>query len=404
MKKRLFVLLFVLTVTAVRANVVKSITTDGSQPVSALLGDDWDKVDSVIVDGLLSLDDVTVLANCVKNGCLTGIDMSHCTLPSDSLPSEAFLYTKNLHYITLPKSLRAIGRSAFTYSGLIGSCTIPEGVSIIHGGTFEYCSSLTEVVLPKSLKRIEGAAFRFTSIRAFDLPEGLDTELGEHGCGLSEGQAQRIAIARGLLRPGTILLLDEVSSFQLWQSLIFSLLVDGRLHEVGHRHARNLHIGEGAFAGSHLSQVVLPTNVREIGDKAFWACSHLIWAILPKSLENINESSFDNTPLQHLYCQNMVPPMVTKRKDNQQGSTRSVFHTATLYVPIGSSEAYRSAYFWKDFERIVEFNVDVVSLAEVRSSPSMSTPTSELFNYNGIRTVGRMPGLYIRNGRKVVVK
>lgn len=45
-----------------------------------------------------------------------------------------------------------------------------------------------------------------------ELPEGLDTELGEHGSGLSEGQAQRIAIARGLLRPGQILLLDEISA------------------------------------------------------------------------------------------------------------------------------------------------------------------------------------------------
>ena len=46
----------------------------------------------------------------------------------------------------------------------------------------------------------------------YDLPEGLDTECGERGSGLSEGQAQRIAIARGLLRPGNILLLDEISS------------------------------------------------------------------------------------------------------------------------------------------------------------------------------------------------
>ena len=46
----------------------------------------------------------------------------------------------------------------------------------------------------------------------YTLPEGLDTVCGEQGAGLSEGQAQRIAIARGLLRPGSILLLDEPSS------------------------------------------------------------------------------------------------------------------------------------------------------------------------------------------------
>ena len=46
----------------------------------------------------------------------------------------------------------------------------------------------------------------------FDLPQGINTVLSEHGGGLSEGQAQRIAIARGLLRPGAVFLLDEISS------------------------------------------------------------------------------------------------------------------------------------------------------------------------------------------------
>lgn len=45
-----------------------------------------------------------------------------------------------------------------------------------------------------------------------DLPDGLDTVCTEQGGGLSEGQAQRISIARALLRDRPVMLFDEATS------------------------------------------------------------------------------------------------------------------------------------------------------------------------------------------------
>lgn len=45
-----------------------------------------------------------------------------------------------------------------------------------------------------------------------DLPDGLDTYLGENAAGLSEGQAQRLSLARAVLSGAPVLLLDEVTS------------------------------------------------------------------------------------------------------------------------------------------------------------------------------------------------
>ena len=57
-------------------------------------------------------------------------------------------------------------------------------------------------------KALELAGGTFVS----ELPEGLDTVLGEKGAGLSEGQMQRIAIARALYTDAPVLILDEATS------------------------------------------------------------------------------------------------------------------------------------------------------------------------------------------------
>ena len=86
---------------------------------------------------------------------------------------------------------------------------VPQGNSLL-SGTIRY--NLRTAKPDASDDEMYAALHEAAADFVKDLKFGLDTTCGEHGEGLSEGQAQRIAIARGLLRPGSILLLDEISS------------------------------------------------------------------------------------------------------------------------------------------------------------------------------------------------
>jgi ABC-type multidrug transport system fused ATPase/permease subunit len=86
---------------------------------------------------------------------------------------------------------------------------VPQGNSLLSGTIRD---NLQLGKLDASEEEMHDALARASALFVYDLPRGLDTLCGEKGSGLSEGQAQRIAIARALLQPGSILIMDEASS------------------------------------------------------------------------------------------------------------------------------------------------------------------------------------------------
>lgn len=93
-------------------------------------------------------------------------------------------------------------RSMFAY--------VPQGKFILSGTIRENITFVNENISEEELDQALEVSQCKTFIEA--LPDGLETKIGERGSGLSEGQLQRLAIARAIVSGAPILILDEITS------------------------------------------------------------------------------------------------------------------------------------------------------------------------------------------------
>lgn len=141
---------------------------------------------------------------CAKRGNITAITGESGSGKSTLFKLILGLYEPQSGSITINGEipLDASLRGLFAY--------VPQGNMVLSGTVRENITMNNRMVTDEQIERAARAAEIYDYITS--LPDGFETHLAERGAGLSEGQIQRISIARALLTNAPILLLDEATS------------------------------------------------------------------------------------------------------------------------------------------------------------------------------------------------
>ena len=176
--------------------------------------------DPVRIEGPVGIriEDLTFRYPDGENNVMSGLSHDFAPLSRTAIVGETGIGKSTLIRLILALlepnsgSITLYGRSSSAKASPLTRCNlvyVPQGNTLFSGTIRENLLMGDPEASEERMKEVlEVAQAGFV----FSLPAGIDSPCGEGGAGLSEGQAQRIAIARGLLRPGDILLLDEFSS------------------------------------------------------------------------------------------------------------------------------------------------------------------------------------------------
>ncbi len=123
-------------------------------------------------------DGVTTIEQAVFGGCQV---LESITIPNDvtSIGVDAFYNCRILTTITLPEGVTTIGQSAFYNCFALTTINIPDGVTSITDHTFYNCQSLSSVIIPDDVTSIGEYAFNYCkSLTSVTIPKNV-TSIGE---------------------------------------------------------------------------------------------------------------------------------------------------------------------------------------------------------------------------------
>ncbi len=217
------------------------------------------------------------------------------------ISNYAFYKCKTITSVTLPSSVKIIGRAAFYQCVKLTEVSLPETLEVIDDFTFYHCDSLKLFTLPPMLKSIGRSAFYKcgTVYTELDADTANDTliipssvkfigEYAFYGCGAKSTASLDGEDATATVKGIDIVIIGdgvsviEAHAFHGFVSLREVIIGDGVER-----------IGERAFYQCELLESVsLGSSVREIGARAFYKCESLTAINLPDSVRTVGEYAF----------------------------------------------------------------------------------------------------------------
>ncbi len=353
-----------------------------------------------------SLEYVT-LPNNIKE--LYGV-FNYCTnLKSIDIPNgvtslAAFHGCTSLESVNIPNSVTYLG--GFSECSSLTSIDIPESVKEIGGEAFSGCTNLKSVWIPNSVTHIHDAAFRGSGITSITIPIQIDSigscafnkcdslssviwnakkagiwEIDYYGRCVSSNTLFDDCPMLSSLTVG-----EEVDSLPyFWGGYYFksdslkSVTWNAKHCEI-HYHLP-LNVQEITFGNkveyiptelcnmNHgIKQVIIPNSVKSIGNEAF-ACDSITKVIIGDGLTFAGHHAFQkfNGRISSITCYTKTPPQMG---DDWWGDEGLAFNTDTMFVPAESVNAYKNAYKWSQWNKLLPIGATPVETDDLHITPS----------------------------------
>ena len=243
-----------------------------------------------------------------------------CTIPSSVVVSgknyevtaigfEAFMGCNGLTSVTIPNSFTSTGIAALTLS---------DNTTEICSYAFDGCSSLTSITMPNTLTTIGRYAFQnCSSLTSITIPNSV------------------VEIGRGVFE-GCSSLTTPIHTTTIFINMPTSY--------------------EGEYA--------IPDGITTIAPSAFNGCSGLTSVTIGDGVTSIGGSAFSGcSGLTDVYCYAWIVP-------NTSPDAITDIRNATLHVPEGSVEAYRTTEPWSRFGNIVPIPSPAITFADANVKAS----------------------------------